>query len=276
MRSMSESQLEEAIKEYEDNVGAYYDIKIWNPENVQAGRAIYVANHRHNSDPTFLMYGIIKEGKVLVHQFAKLYLFRIPVLGKELKRMKTIPVPTPKRRKKSHKERREDILKYTQQMDGDIVKYLSMDEPISWAYSGTRMDNALLTEENKQAEINAIKTGVIKRVQKKFDKSLEMYLVPVAIETYEKDSNLLFLKSLLMKKGFYKIFPPRQKKGVDVMFGEPIFMAEYLSEGNNIYDLVKHSVEEIWDMRKEIHDFYKKNPDPTRDLDSTFAHELSS
>jgi len=252
MKSMPLSEIEDSIKRFEKKLGRSYDIRIHNPDNVQPGKALYCANHFHYFDPTFLMYAVAKSKKVLAHQMAKPSLYKIPMIAKELRKHKAIMTPRPKKGEKLTK------VDY-KRMKKEISDYLEIDEPISFAYSGTRTENYGLDEGSKNKEIKASNTGVLTLTQGQSG----LRIIPVAIDTYQKNTKKVYARAFIAKLGLLRLFTPKQKIGVDISFGVPIDIDSYLSSHTK-KDLMSKVVEEVYHMR--IKHFEMNKGDPIRSL----------
>jgi hypothetical protein len=78
--------------------------------------------------------------------------------------------------------------------------------------------------------------------------------VPVAVETYKKDSKFYFAYGLLALLGLIR---PAEKSPIDVMYGKPIHIGEFLhNHENNKKQLFDYIVDSVYDMRVKLHEMH--------------------
>jgi len=262
MLSLNKEELLKSTQYFERKFGKIYDLKIHNSENILSGKGVYVANHFHHFDPIFVLYSIAKKQGILAHQLAKASLFKYPIIGNALKKFKTIVTPRPHRGEKMSFE---DYEKFKD----DIYGTFANDDAISYAYAGAMTRNYPIDGKHLAKEIKLANSGLLTVARK--IKGLK--IVPVAVETYQKRSKMIFLKAFLYLTPLSRFFTPKKKFGVDLMFGEPIDIDTYIKQvkvdkdhRNKRQLLIEHVAGEIFKLRQKIAEINKDDPNRSPDL----------
>lgn len=260
-KKLTAEELRLSVDRFERQFGRLYDINIHNPENILPGRGIYTSNHFHHFDPIFILYAIARFREVLAHQLAKPDLFRLPVIGRLLKRYQAVVTPRPSQGESF------DFEDYDR-MKEEIETVMEKDEPLSYAYAARMTRNHQLDEESAAREAGTATSGPLTLVRK----HRGLQLVPVAVEVYQKRSPKLVAGAALTLSGIRSWFPVRKKHAVDVIFGEPVDIDEFLSrekpgtgKRNGRQDLITHAVEQVYELRRML--ARKNERDPLRSLD---------
>jgi len=245
--------LEFILDMIDSKLGNAFDINVYGEENILPGKALYCANHFHFLDPIFASYPVARATEKFTHVFAKPSLFSLPVIGNYLKRSRAIKSP---RTKKEGHSKVHDALK---DMTSAVYDSLKRDEPLYIAYSGTRTKHYSL--DMRQEEKDGVMMGIM-NILKKCDEKRDVFMVPVAVETYKKDSKLYFVYGLFALLGLVN---PNEKSPIDVMYGKPIHIGQFLYDhGNNKKELFDYVVDSVYNMRVKIHDMHLR--DHRRDL----------
>lgn len=262
MLTLNKKELLKSTCYFESKFGKIYDLRIHNEKNILPGKGIYVANHFHHFDPIFVLYSIAKKKEVLAHQLAKSSLFKLPIIGKALKKFNTIVTPRPNRGEKMSFD---DYEKFKD----DIYGTLNDNDAISYAYAGTMTRNYPVDSENLSNEIKLANSGLLTVARK--IKGLK--IVPIAVETYQKRSKKIFFKSFLYLTPLSKFFKPKKRYGVDLMFGEAIDVDDFIKNvevdkdhRNKRQLLIEHVVGKVFELRQEITQINKDNPDRSPEL----------
>jgi hypothetical protein len=136
-------------------------------------------------------------------------------------------------------------------MTYDISECLKRNEPLYIAYSGTRTKNYSL--DMRQKEKDGVIMGIM-NILKKCDTKRDLFVVPVAVETYKKDSKFYFAYGLLALLG---LMNPKEKNPIDVMYAKPVHIGKFLYDhGNNKKELFDYIVDSVYDMRVKIHEMH--------------------
>jgi 1-acyl-sn-glycerol-3-phosphate acyltransferase len=143
MAKMSAERIKQGVRFFEKTFGKLYEIRTHHPENIQTGRAIYTANHFHHFDPIFILHAIASQRGVIAHQMAKPSLYRIPLIGKAMRRWGTIVTPRP-----SHGE--EISFEDYERMKMEVESALDNDEALTYANAGTMTDKFGLADRSEQ------------------------------------------------------------------------------------------------------------------------------
>ena len=249
--------LEEAIRKTEKLFKKGYTVNIQQKEKIPEGPGVVIANHFNYLDPLFVLYSVAKETKRKPHPIVKQELLRMPIARKYMQLCEAIATPRPK---KGEKITKEDI----KRLKNEIKNYLEKGELIYLAYSGTRTGryhNFWLNEEalEKELELARQNTGIIGLIHKMHIKNL--WIMPVAIDTYEKDSSKIFGKMLLGDLG---LFIYLNKKPIDIIFGKPRFLEDALNAETK-QELMEEITKEIFELRKKNHEKYLE--DDSRSLE---------
>lgn len=239
-----DKDLEWIIDTIDSRLGSAFEINTYGEENILPGKAVYCGNHFHFLDPIFASYPIVRNTEKSIHALAKPSLFRLPILGNYLRKSKAIITP----RVKSEGSRA--VRDAVNRMTEDISGFLSADEPLYVAYAGTRTKHYSL--DMRQEEKDSVVMGIM-HMLKKHDRSLDLHIVPVAVETYKKDSKLYFLYGLGALLG---LLHPAEKSPIDVMYGKPVHIGEFLASGKNKKQLFDYIVDSVYDMRLKLHEMH--------------------
>ncbi len=255
MLTLNKKELLKSTQYFEDKFGKIYDIKIHNAENMVLGQGVYVANHFHHFDPIFVLYSVAKKKGILVHQLAKSSLFKFPIIGSALRKFKTIVTPRP------HKGEKMSFEDYEKFKD-NIHKVFASDSAISYAYAGTMTRNFPIDVEHLAKEIKLANSGLLTVARK--IKGLK--IVPVAVETYQKKTKMIFIKAFLYLTPLSRFFKPKKRYGVDLMFGKPIdidtFIKQVKVDKNNRNKrqlLIEYVVGKIFELRQKIAEINKND-----------------
>lgn len=239
-----DKNLEWILNTIDNRLGSAFEINVYGEENIVPGKAVYCGNHFHFLDPIFASYPVAKNTERLIHAMAKPSLFKLPVIGNYLR--KSGAIKTPRIKKEGHKA----VKGALDEMSKDISSFLSSDEPIYIAYTGTRTKHYPL--DMREAEKDSTVMGIMSLL-KKYDRSLDLEIVPVAVETYKRDSKFYFIYGLAALLG---LLHPREKSPIDVMYGKPIHIGEFLSKGKNKKELFDYIVDSVYDMREKLHEMH--------------------
>ena len=253
---MSEADLERSVKRFDKQFGRLYDLRIHNPDNILPGRAIYTANHFHHFDPIFILYAIARHSRVLAHQLAKPDLFRMPVIGRALKEYQAVVTPRPDQGEAF------DFDDY-ERMKDEIEIIINKDEPLSFAYAAKMTRNYEVSASSASLEAATATSGPLTLV-KKFR---GLFIVPVAVETYQKRSPRLLLRAFFTLTGLRGLFPVRKRHAADVIFGRPIDIDAFLAttnphtgRKNSRQNLIEYVVGEVYALRRLLDEQNKKDP----------------
>lgn len=262
MLTLNKKELLKSTIYFERKFGKIYDLKIHNEKNILPGKGIYVANHFHHFDPIFILYSVAKTKSVLAHQLAKSSLFKLPIIGKALKKFSTIVTPRPNRGEKM------SFNDYEKFKD-DIYGTLENDDAISYAYAGGMTKNYTIDSDNLAKEIKVANSGLLTVARKV--KGLK--IVPIAVETYQRRSKMIFLKAFLYLTPLSRFFTPKKKYGVDLMFGKAIDIDTFIKNAKVDKDhrnkrqlLIEHVVGKVFELREKIAKINKDDPNRSTKL----------
>jgi hypothetical protein len=124
-----------------------------------------------------------------------------------------------------------------------------------------------LDDKSKQAELEYLENGEIKKGGKAIIRLIsddkDNVIIPTVVETYQRNSNAIFTKGFI---ALLNLYHPKERVGVDVFFGEPIHIGEFLSQRdengkkNTTQKLAERVLDVQWDMRKELEEINKGDP----------------
>jgi 1-acyl-sn-glycerol-3-phosphate acyltransferase len=249
--------IQRGLADFENKFGRIYDIRIYNEANILPGRGIYAANHFHHLDPAFILFAIARHRRVLTRQLAKPSLFKVPFIRGALRRYKAIMTPRP--------SRGEDFeFDDFDRMRDEITAALEVDEPVSFAYAAHMTESFGVDAESCAAEKKSVHSGLLTLVRK----IRGLKIVPVAVDTYEPRTWRVFFKAFLILSGIARLLPRHKRCAVDIMFGEPVDIDEYLQSvdpetgrRNSRHQLVEQMAEKICSMRQALHHINQDDPD---------------
>ncbi|MAG08155.1 hypothetical protein CMO89_01675 [Candidatus Woesearchaeota archaeon] len=271
--------LHKVHRDFELTLGRGYSLRIHDFENAEGlgSKALYAANHFHYFDPFFVGYAVSKNKDIWIHYIAKSELFHMPLIGPYVRNSRAIEIVRPydvvkhedgtiERVPNDEKEKQfKGSIRATQREIADMLKE---DHSICFALSGTRTRNYGLDDASRENELMYLEDGEMHEEKKSLismtilpekKSGYDIFIVPVAVETYQKDSKKVIIKGVqaLLKKynPLLRLYEPKNKVPGDIMFGTPVHVGEFLSSRKRKtgkQDLAEKLRDDIWEMRRRL------------------------